>query len=104
MPPLHAPAIELARYRDYARIRRDLIAASPELQERDLMKMTSLAAAMAEALRQRDIPARTAILIAQAAVTVFNTAYDDWINESTEDFGTLMQRSLADFRRAVGEP
>ena len=35
-------SLELAQYSDYARIRRDLIASSPELQERDLIKMTSL--------------------------------------------------------------
>ena len=44
-------SLGLAQYSDYARIRRDLIASSPELQERDLIKMTSLATAIAEALR-----------------------------------------------------
>jgi AcrR family transcriptional regulator len=95
-------SLELAQYSDFARVRRDLIASSPELQERDLIKMTSLASAIAEALRQRHVPARTATLTAQAAVTVFTTAYDDWADDSTEDFDTLMQRSLTEFRQAVG--
>jgi AcrR family transcriptional regulator len=95
-------SLELAQYRDYARIRRDLIASAPELQERDLIKMTSLASAIADALCQRHVPPRTATLTAQAAVAVFNTAYADWIDNSTEDFHTLMQRSLAEFRQAVG--
>ena len=95
-------SLELAQYSDYARIRRDLIASSPELQERDLIKMTSLASAIAEALRQRHVPPRTATLTAQAAVAVFTTAYGDWLDDSTADFGTLMQRSLAEFRQAVG--
>ena len=95
-------SLELAQYRDYARIRRDLIASSPELQERDLIKMASLASAIAEALRQRHVPARTAVLTAQAAVAVFTIAYGDWIDDSTEDFDVLMQQSLAEFRQAVG--
>jgi hypothetical protein len=44
--------LELSQYGDFARARRELIASSPELQERDLIKMTSLASAIAEALRQ----------------------------------------------------
>jgi AcrR family transcriptional regulator len=95
-------SVELAQYSDYARIRRDLIASSLELQERDLIKTTSLASAIAEALRQRNVPPRTATLTAQAAIAVFTTAYADWVDDSTEDFNTMMQRSLTEFRQAVG--
>ncbi|MDQ2815180.1 MAG: TetR/AcrR family transcriptional regulator [Actinomycetota bacterium] len=95
-------SLELAQYSDYARIRRDLIASSLELQERDLIKMTSLAFAIAGALRQRHVPARTATAAAQAAVAVFSTAYGDWVDDSAADFGALMQRALAEFRQAVG--
>ena len=95
-------SLELAQYSDYARIRRDLIASSPELQERDLIKMTSLASAIAETLRQRHVPARTATFAAQAAMAVFTIAYGDWVDDSTADFCTLMQRSLADLRQAAG--
>ena len=94
--------LELSPYRDFAHIRQELIASSPELQERDLIKMASLASAIAEALRQRHVPARTATLTAQAALAVFNTAYGDWVNDSAADLATLMQRSLADLRQAVG--
>lgn len=94
--------LELSQYGDRARARRDLIASSPELQERDLIKRNSLASAIAEALRQRHVPARTATITAQAAVAVFTTAYDDWVDDSTADLHTLMQRSLADLRQAVG--
>ena len=64
--------------------------------------MTSLASAIAETLRQRHVPARTATLTAQVAVAAFTTAYDDWADDSTTDFSTLMQRSLAEFRQAAG--
>jgi AcrR family transcriptional regulator len=94
--------LELSHYSDFARARRELIASSPELQERDLIKMTSLASAIAETLRQRHVPARTATFAAQAAMAVFTIAYGDWVDDSTADFCTLMQRSLADLRQAAG--
>jgi AcrR family transcriptional regulator len=93
--------LELSRYSDIARLRQELIAATPELRERDLIKMTALTSAIAEALRLRHVPARTATLTAQAAMAVFNTAYADWIQEGAADLNTLMQRSLADLRQAV---
>jgi AcrR family transcriptional regulator len=93
--------LELSRYGDYARARQELIASSTELQERNLIKMASLTSAIAEALGRRQVPARTADLTAQAAVAVFTTAYDDWVNDTTADLRTLMHRSLTDLRQAV---
>jgi AcrR family transcriptional regulator len=92
----------LAEYGEYARTRRDLITGSTELQERDLIKMAALAAALAEALERRGTPARTAALTAQAAVAVFTTAYDDWVGGASADLEALMSRALADLREAVG--
>ena len=106
--PLDAAALALthgglglSRYIAFADARRQLIASSPELQERELIKMASLASAIAEALSRRHVPARTATLTAQAAVAVFTTAYGDWADDSTADFRTRMQRSLADLRQAA---
>ncbi|MEU5698207.1 TetR/AcrR family transcriptional regulator [Streptomyces aurantiacus] len=96
--------LALAGYGEFARARQELIASSTELQERDLIKMTSLASAMAEALCRIGVPPRTATFTAQAAVTVFTTAYADWITDPGADLDALMQRSLADLRRAVGHP
>ena len=93
--------LDLAQYGDSAHARRELIASSPELQERDLIKMTSLAAAIAKALRRRHVPDRTATLAAQAAVAIFTAAYDDWAEDTTADFSALMQRSLSDLRHAI---
>lgn len=91
----------LSGYSDFARARQELIASSPELQERDLIKMASLASAIAGALRQRHVPARIATLSAHAAVAVFTTAYGDWVDDGTADFSALMQRSLGEMRQAV---
>src|SRR3954471_1117474 len=41
--------------RDYARQRRLVIAANPQLQERELVKMASVAGALADALRARGV-------------------------------------------------
>ena len=95
-------SLGLSGYSDFARTRQELIASSPELQERDLIKMASLASAMAEALRQRHVPARSATLTASAAVDIFTTAYADWVADFTVDFHTLMQRTLAAMRQALG--
>lgn len=94
--------LELAAYSNFARARQELIASSDELRERDLIKMASLAACIAEALSQRGVPPRTADLTAQAAVAVFTAAYADWIEQGAEaQLPALMRQSLAELRRAV---
>ncbi|HEY2277171.1 MAG TPA: helix-turn-helix domain-containing protein [Streptosporangiaceae bacterium] len=93
---------DLTSYGPYARERRELIASSIELQERSLIKMATLAAAVAAALTERAVPTRIAAFAAQSAVAVFTIAYDDWADDITADFGVLMQRSLADLRQAAG--
>ncbi len=35
-------------------------------------------------------------------MAIFTTAYGDWVDDSAADLYTLMQRSLADLRQAVG--
>jgi AcrR family transcriptional regulator len=92
---------DLSGYAQFTRLRADLIASAPELQERDLIKRAALASAVAGALRRRHVPDRAADLAAQAAVTVFTTAWVDWGDDPAADFGALMQRSLAELRRAV---
>ena len=45
----------LEERREHARKRQAVIAANPELQERELIKLATLAAALADALRQRGV-------------------------------------------------
>jgi len=94
-------ALPLAGYGELGKARQDIIASSPELRERDLIKMTSLAAAIAEALRKRGVPERTATFAAQSAVAVFTTAFADWVTNSGTDLETLMRQALADLREAI---
>jgi AcrR family transcriptional regulator len=93
--------LDLARYGDYAQARRELIASSPDLQERNLIKMKSLTTAIAAALGGRHVPSRIASFAAQSAVAIFNAAYDDWADDTTADFSALMRRSLSDLRHAI---
>lgn len=94
-------ALELAPYGDSARARRDMIASSLELQERDRIKMAALASAIAETLKQRGVTARAATLTALVALAVFDTAYDEWVDDTSGDVDALMQRALADLRKVV---
>jgi AcrR family transcriptional regulator len=63
--------------RDY-RARRALIAAHPELQERELIKFAALAAAIADGLRARGVADSTASLVAEAGIAIFKTAFERW--------------------------
>ncbi|MEU4519948.1 helix-turn-helix domain-containing protein [Amycolatopsis sp. NPDC024027] len=91
----------LAQYGEFALARRELIASTPDLQERDLIKMASLAVTIANTLRGRGVPDRIATFTAQAAVTAFTVAYDDWTEDTTVDFPVLMRQALSDLRHAT---
>jgi AcrR family transcriptional regulator len=92
----------LAGYGQVAAPRRDLIASSTELQERELVKMASLCRALQDGLRARGAMPAAARFAAEAAITVFNAAYDDWIDHPDADFAALMMRALDQLRTAVG--
>jgi len=68
-----------------ARRRQAVVAANPSLQERELIKLASIASAIAEALRGRGTGETAAKLTAEAGVAVFKVAFDRWINEGRKD-------------------
>ncbi len=61
------------------RQRQAIIAASAELQERELIKLASLASALADALRARGVAEPTAGLAAEAGIAVFRVAFGRWV-------------------------
>jgi len=67
--------------RPFARKRSALIAAHPELQERELIKMMSLAAAITEALRQRGTSASGASLTAETGAAIFRVGFEQWLHD-----------------------
>jgi AcrR family transcriptional regulator len=70
--------------RPFARRRSALIAAHPELRERELVKMMSLAAAVAEVLKERGTSASAASLAAEAGVAVFRVGFEQWVKDSKD--------------------
>ena len=80
---------------DLARRRQTIIAASAELQERELIKLASLASALADELRRRGVPEPAASLTAEAGIAVFRIAFDRWIlDPGQQDFPQLIRESL----------
>jgi AcrR family transcriptional regulator len=77
---LDAAAAMLQQRRDHARQRQAVIVAHAELQERELLKLAALAAAIAQALRQRGVREPTASLTAEAGIAVFKVAFERWAN------------------------
>lgn len=99
---LDAVAQLFAERHPFARVRARVIAANPELQERELIKLTKLAGAVAEALRDRGAPDRVATLAAQTGVAVFHDAFARWVEQDDpQAMRSLMDESLADLRAVV---
>ncbi len=67
--------------RDFSRRRQAIIAANPELQERERIKLASLAVVAAGALHRRGVAKSTASLAAETAIAVFRIAFERWITE-----------------------
>jgi AcrR family transcriptional regulator len=84
--------------RELARQRQAIIAASAELQERELIKLASLASALADALRERGVEDPAASLTAEAGIAVFRIAFERWVEETDQDLPRLMRESLDQLR------
>jgi AcrR family transcriptional regulator len=103
-PPIDAIAAALdavgAMFGEHAagaRQRQAIIAAHADLRERELIKLATLAAALADALRARGTGEPAASLIAEAGIAVFRIAFDRW---ATEPDGTDLTQVI---RACFGE-
>ncbi|CAN5785551.1 TetR/AcrR family transcriptional regulator [soil metagenome] len=67
--------------RPFARKRSALIAAHPELQERELIKMMSLAAAITTVLKQHGASASAASLAAETGAAVLRVGFEQWVQD-----------------------
>jgi AcrR family transcriptional regulator len=101
-PPIEAVAAAILlqqRPIEYARQRRFIIAANAELQERELIKLASLAGALADTLRRRGVKEPTASLAAEAGIAVFKIAFEAWTSETSQrDFPELIRESFDELR------
>jgi AcrR family transcriptional regulator len=90
-----AAAAMLQQRAEFARQRAKIIAANPELQERELIKFASLSTALADTLRARGVNEPAASLTAEVAMAVFRTAFERWIDATDgRDFPQLIHEAL----------
>ena len=86
----------------FATTRSRIVAANPELRERELIKLQTLAAAIETALRQRGVPGNVAALAAQAGIAVFHVGFARWVGQhDPAAFRRLMDESLVELKSVV---
>jgi AcrR family transcriptional regulator len=99
-----AAALELAGgffqlRRDAARTRQAVIEANTELKERELIKLATLASAMADALRGRGVRDPSASLAAEAGIAVLRITFDEWVSvEGDDDLPKRMRAAFSELR------
>jgi AcrR family transcriptional regulator len=81
---IEAAGARLDERRERAWERQALIAANPELYERELVKLASLGGALAGALRGRGVEEPAASVTAEAGIAVFRVAVERWADEAGE--------------------
>jgi len=96
---LEAAGAVLQERREYARRRQAVIAADTGLRERELIKLASLASALADALRRRGVTDPAASLTAEAGIAVFKIAFERWVSGTGQpDLPQLIRESLGELR------
>jgi AcrR family transcriptional regulator len=99
---LDAVAELFAGRHSLARIRFRIVEANPELQERELMKLQSLAEAIRATLLNRGVGSEAATLAARAGVTVFHVAFARWVQQEDPDtLNRLIHDSIAELRSVL---
>jgi AcrR family transcriptional regulator len=86
--------------RPFARERRAIIAANPDLQERELIKLAGLASSLASALTDRGVGQPDASLAAEAGIAVFRIGFDRWVTAPDDGpgLGEVMDELFATLR------
>jgi len=96
---LEAAGTLLQERREFARQRQSVIAANTELQERELIKLASLSAALAGTLRQRGVSDTAASLTAEAGIAVFKIAFERWVDDSNQrDLPQVIRESFDELK------
>jgi AcrR family transcriptional regulator len=70
--------------REFSRRRQAIIDANPELRERELIKLSSYAAEIRDALMQHGVPDTTARLAAEVSMAAFRIAWEQWLSATDE--------------------
>ncbi len=90
--------------RDLSHQRHAVIAANPELRERELAKLVDYATAVTTVLRQRGVGDPQATIAAEAGMTVLRVALERWASgQDDRELRTIMRDSVAELRAlAIG--
>ena len=89
---------------EFARARYDLIVKHPELQERELIKLAALTAAITGALRARKVDEPAATLAAETGMTIFKVAFERWIaGKKPQSLAAHVRPTLATLRAVAME-
>ncbi|WP_328673523.1 TetR family transcriptional regulator [Streptomyces sp. NBC_00328] len=101
---LEGAAAVLEARREHARQRQSVIDANSDLQERELIKLASMSATLADALRLRGVDEASAGLAAEVGIAVFKFAFRRWV-ERTEDkeLVRFIRESLAGLRAVTAD-
>lgn len=98
---------QLGGFLPWARQRQAVIAANPELREREVAKLGSLTTAIAGALERRGVDGPTARLAAEAGMVAFRVAFDRWIADDLpagEPLGARIRRCAAELGAVTADP
>ena len=99
---LDTAATMIGTNREHSRSRQAVIDSSAELRERELIKLASLASALADGLRRRGVPDPQAGLAAETGIAVLRVAFPQWIQAPAErPLADVMRESLADLTALV---
>jgi AcrR family transcriptional regulator len=88
--------------REFVARRRAVIAANPELQEREALKGLGLTASMIGALERRGAPALTSRVAAELGALAWKVAYERWSDTANDDeFSEVARRALGEVQAAT---
>jgi AcrR family transcriptional regulator len=100
---LHAVAAQFEPGRSWSQERQKVINANPGLQERELIKLAGLSAAIAETLRERGVDDPVASLSAESGISIFHIAFRRWIaTDNSRTFSEIITESLAALKVVAG--
>ncbi len=88
--------------REFSARRRAVIAANPELQEREALKGLALVVSMTGALKQRGVPDLIARVAAELGALTLKIAYERWSDVTDGDeFSEVARRTLSELQAAT---
>ncbi|MDT0263889.1 TetR/AcrR family transcriptional regulator [Jatrophihabitans lederbergiae] len=91
-----SPSLE--NNRPLAEVRHQIIAVTPALRERELMKEAALSTIVADALRERGLAEWNATLLAHVGTTAWGHAIHTWAADPSSNVDALIVQAFADLQ------